>query len=286
MSYDLNRSSSQCFESAGTVASFSTLRRHDERPDPKDNRLLARLIEAGGQEMLLALEGVSLPRGHVLCEPGDPRQYVYFPIGAIVALLGILENGTAAEFALTGNEGLVGTSVFMGGAGAPTRVMVLSGGFAYRLRADVLKKELGRKDVLYHLLRFELALSTQVAQTAACNRHHCLDQQLCRWLLMSLDRLPSNEIIMTQELIARMLGVRREGVTEAAGHLQHARLIQIRRGRITVLDRPKLEQRVCECYAVVKREYDRLLGHQRQHGTGAGRVPLKSTGGLRSDNLH
>jgi len=186
---------------------------------------------------------------------------VFFPTDGIISLLYVMENGASAEIAVTGNEGLVGIALFMGGESTPSRAVVQSAGQAYRLRADFLKEEFERGGELQHLLlRFTQALITQMAQTAVCNRHHTVEQQLCRWLLLSLDRLPSNDLIMTQELIANMLGVRREGVTEAAGHLQQAGLIQYQRGHITVLDRPKLAERVCECYAVVKRESDRLLG--------------------------
>jgi CRP-like cAMP-binding protein len=193
-------------------------------------------------------------------EAGGTQGYVYFPVDCIVSLLYVMEDGSSAEIAVSGNEGLVGISLFMGGETTPSRAVVQSAGHAYRLSAAVLKREFERGGDLQHLLlRYTQALITQMAQTAVCNRHHALEQQLCRWLLLSLDRLPANELVMTQELIANMLGVRREGVTEAAGNLQKARLINYSRGHITVLDRPKLEARVCECYAVVKREYDRLI---------------------------
>ena len=186
--------------------------------------------------------------------------YLYFPTDSIVSLLYVMENGASAEIAVTGNDGLVGIALFMGGESTPSRAVVQSAGYAYRLRAVVMKKEFEHGGPLQHLLlRYTQALITQMAQTAVCNRHHSVEQQLCRWLLLSLDRLPSNELVMTQELISNMLGVRREGVTEAAGHLQAAGLIHYSRGHITVLDRPKLEKQVCECYAVVKREMDRLL---------------------------
>jgi len=230
---------------------------------PKHNRLLACLPEAGYKDLLPALEGVSLPLGLALYESGGPQRFVYFPTSSIVSLLYVLENGASAEIAVTGNEGLVGISLFMGGETTPNRAVVQSAGYAYRLRGAVLKKEFERGGELQHLLlRYTQALITQMTQTAVCNRHHTVDQQLCRWLLLSLDRLPGNELVMTQQLIANMLGVRREGVTQAAGALDAEGLIEYSRGRITVLDRPKLESRVCECYAVVKREYDRLFPDQ------------------------
>jgi len=186
--------------------------------------------------------------------------YVYFPTNSIVSMLYVMEDGSSAEIAVVGNEGVVGIALFMGGETTPSRAVVQSAGHGYRLKASVLKTEFGQAGELQHLLlRYTQALITQMAQTTVCNRHHALEQQLCRWLLLSLDRLPSNELTMTQELIANMLGVRREGVTESAGHLQAAGLIHYSRGKITVLDRPKLEAKVCECYAVVKREYGRLL---------------------------
>jgi len=189
--------------------------------------------------------------------------YVYFPTSSIVSLLYVMENGSSAEIAITGNEGLVGISLFMGGESTPSRAVVQSEGNGYRLKASILKREFELGGPLQHLLlRYTQALITQMSQTAVCNRHHTLDQQLCRWLLLSLDRLSSNELRMTQELISNMLGVRREGVTEAAGNLQAAGLIHYRRGKITVLDRSKLEQRVCECYSVVKKELDRLLPYK------------------------
>ncbi|HEX7076086.1 MAG TPA: Crp/Fnr family transcriptional regulator [Hyphomicrobiaceae bacterium] len=202
-----------------------------------------------------------MPLGLVLYESGGALAYVYFPTDSIISLLYVMEDGASAEIAVTGCEGLVGISLFMGGETTPSRAVVQSAGSGYRLKAEFLKKEFQNGGALQHLaLRYTQALITQMAQTAVCNRHHAVEQQLCRWLLLSLDRLRSNELTMTQELIANMLGVRREGVTEAAGRLQKAGLIQYSRGRITVLDRAKLERRVCECYAVVKKEYDRLLG--------------------------
>ena len=229
-------------------------------PQPRDNRLLAALPEAELQRWLPALEAVDMPLGQVLYESGSQLTHVFFPTTAIVSLLYVLEDGASAEIAVVGNEGLVGISLFMGGESTPSRAVVQSAGRGFRLRAHALKDEFNRAGpVLHLLLRYTQALITQMAQTAVCNRHHTLDQQLCRWLLLSLDRLPGNTLTMTQELIANMLGVRREGVTEAAGHLQRAGLIRYSRGRITVIDRAGLEQRTCECYAVVKREYDRLL---------------------------
>ncbi|MFN2644883.1 MAG: Crp/Fnr family transcriptional regulator, partial [Burkholderiales bacterium] len=198
--------------------------------------------------------------GMSVYEAGATQGYVYFPTSGIVSLLYVLENGSSAEIAVTGNEGLVGISLFMGGETTPSRAAVQSAGEAYRLKAQVLKKVFENGGALQHLLlRYTQALITQMMQTAVCNRHHAVDQQLCRWLLLSLDRLPSNELVMTQELIANMLGVRREGVTEAAGKLQADGLIEYSRGRITVLDRARLERRVCECYSVVNREYERLF---------------------------
>jgi CRP-like cAMP-binding protein len=227
---------------------------------PKDNHLLAALPESSYQALLPSLEGVPLPLGMVVYESGGAQGYVYFPTSSIVSLLYVLENGSSAEIAVTGREGLVGISLFMGGETTPSRAVVQSAGSGFRLRGEVLRKEFESGGALQHLLlRFTQALITQMTQTAVCNRHHAVDQQLCRWLLLSLDRLPGNELVMTQELIANMLGVRREGVTEAAGKLQVEGLIRYSRGHITVLDRPQLEARVCECYAVVKKEYDRLL---------------------------
>jgi CRP-like cAMP-binding protein len=227
---------------------------------PKDNRLLAALPEPDYQKLQASLEPVELPLGHSLYESGGAQGYVYFLTSSIVSLLYVLENGASAEIAVTGCEGLVGISLFMGGETTPSRAVVQSAGAGYRLGATVLKREFERGGALQRvLLRFTQALITQMTQTAVCNRHHTVDQQLCRWLLLSLDRLPANELVMTQELIANMLGVRREGVTEAAGRLQADGLIEYSRGRITVLDRGHLEARACECYAVVKKEYDRLL---------------------------
>ncbi|MGA7986556.1 MAG: Crp/Fnr family transcriptional regulator, partial [Burkholderiales bacterium] len=214
------------------------------------------------EHLLPHLEPFALPLGQTLYESGDRMTHVYFPTEGIVSLLYVMENGASAEIAVTGNEGLVGVSLFMGGESTPSTALVQGAGQSYRLAAAILKREFKRGGELQHLLlRYTQALITQMAQTAVCNRHHSVEQQLCRWLLLSLDRLPSNQVDMTQELIANMLGVRREGVTEAARRLQDAGMIHYQRGRITVLDRPKLEQRVCECYAVVKRETDRLLAY-------------------------
>jgi len=230
------------------------------RHTPKQNHLLAALSAADYERLLPELELIPLPLGWAVYESGGHLGYLYFPTNSIVSLLYVMEDGASAEIAVTGNDGLIGVALFMGGESTPSRAVVQSAGYAYRLKAAVLKREFERGGELQHLLlRYTQALITQMAQTAVCNRHHSVEQQLCRWLLLSLDRLPSNELTMTQELIANMLGVRREGVTEAAGHLQAAGLIHYSRGRITVLDRPKLEKRVCECYAVVKKEMDRLL---------------------------
>ncbi len=230
------------------------------RHSPQQNLLIAALPAADRERLLPQLELVPLPLGWAVYESGDAQGYVYFPTTAIVSLLYVMEDGSSAEIAIVGDEGVVGIALFMGGESTPSRAVVQSAGYGYRLRASVLKSEFGQGGELQHLLlRYTQALITQMAQTAVCNRHHAVEQQLCRWLLLSLDRLPSNELTMTQELIANMLGVRREGVTESAGKLQAAGLINYSRGKITVLDRPKLEARVCECYGVVKREYDRLL---------------------------
>ncbi len=205
------------------------------------------------------LEFVDLQLGEVLYEAHGTLSHVYFPTTAIVSLLYVMENGASAEIAVVGNEGVVGISLFMGGESTPSRAVVQSAGQGFRLASKAIKEAFNHTPVLHLMLRYTQALITQMAQTAVCNRHHSLDQQLCRWLLLSLDRLDSNDLVMTQELIANMLGVRREGVTEGALKLQKSGLIRYARGRITVLDRPGLEQRTCECYAVVKNEYDRLL---------------------------
>jgi len=229
-------------------------------PNPQQSHLLAVLPELESKRLLPHLELVSLPLGKALYESGDELDHVYFPTTSIVSLLYELENGSSAEIAVVGNEGIVGIALFMGGDTMPNRAVVQSAGHAYRLQGRLLKDEFKRAGALQHLLlRYTLAMLTQMAQTAVCNRHHTVDQQLCRWLLLSLDRLPTMELIMTQELIANMLGVRREGVTEAAGKLQRAGLIRYGRGHITVVDRPGLEARVCECYEVVRKEFLRLL---------------------------
>ena len=228
---------------------------------PQDNRLLAALSAAERERLYPHLKLVAMPLGKVLYEPGDRQQNVYFPADSIVSLLYVMESGASAEISVVGHEGLIGISLFMGGETTPSRAIVQSAGHAYRLDGQRLKDEFHRNGGLQLLLlRYTQALITQMAQTAVCNRHHSVDQQLCRWLLLSLDRLSSNELIMTQELIANMLGVRREGVTDAAGKLQKLGVISYSRGQITVLDRPQLEQLCCECYSVVKRETDRIEG--------------------------
>src|SRR5579863_8060646 len=228
--------------------------------DSQENRLLAALPEIERAPWMPQLEAVEMPLGKVLYESGSKLTHVYFPTTSIVSLLYVMENGASAEIAVVGNDGIVGISLFMGGESTPSRAVVQSGGAGLRLRANILMQEFNRGgSVLHLLLRYTQALITQMAQTAVCNRHHSLDQQLCRWLLLSLDRLEGNELVMTQELIANMLGVRREGVTEGALKLQQAGLIRYARGHISVLDRIGLEKRSCECYAVVKKEYDRLL---------------------------
>ncbi len=228
--------------------------------DPQNNHLLAALPEAECRAWMALLEPVEMALGQVLYEPGVPLEYVYFPTSAIVSLLYVMENGASAEIAMVGNEGIVGISLFMGGDSTPSRAVVQSAGQGYRLLAQVMKDEFNRAGpVLHLLLRYTQALITQMSQIAVCNRHHSVDQQLCRWLLQSLDRLQNNELVMTQELIANMLGVRREGVTESAVKLQQAGFIRYARGHISVLDRKGLERRTCECYAVVKKEYERLL---------------------------
>ena len=229
---------------------------------PQQNQLLAALPPADYERLLPHLEHIRLDLGQALYESGAEQGYVFFPTTSIVSLLYVMEDASSAEIAIVGNEGVVGIALFMGGESTTSRAVVQSAGECYRLRAGLVKVEFVKGGDLQHiLLRYTQALITQMAQTAVCNRHHTVEQQLCRWLLLSMDRLPSNELTMTQELIANMLGVRREGVTEAAGKLQAAGLIHYSRGKITVLDRPRLETQVCECYAVVKREYDRLLPH-------------------------
>ena len=229
-------------------------------PDLKLNHLLTALPESLWRRWEPLLERIDMPLGQVIYESGVTLGYVYFPLTAIVSLLYVMENGASAEIAVVGNEGIVGVSLFMGGQSTPSRAVVQSAGAGCRLQARVLKEEFDKAGpVLHLLLRYTQALLTQMAQTAVCNRHHSLDQQLCRWLLLSLDRLQGDELVMTQELIANMLGVRREGVTEGALKLQKAGLIRYGRGHMTVLDRIGLEARTCECYGVVKREYERLL---------------------------
>ena len=229
-------------------------------PGPKANGLLASLPDADYRALAPQLDPMQMPLGMAVYESGGTQGFVYFPTTSIVSLLYVLENGASTEIAVTGNEGLVGISLFMGGETTPSRAVVQSAGQGYRVRGAFLRKLFESSGEVQHLLlRFTQALITQMTQTAVCNRHHAVDQQLCRWLLLTLDRLSSNEVHMTQELIANMLGVRREGVTEAAGKLQNEGLIEYSRGHIRVLDRPRLEMRVCECYAVVKKEYDRLL---------------------------
>lgn len=228
--------------------------------DPRQNHLLAALPDDEYARLLPLMELVPMPLGEVLYESGVQMRHVYFPTDAIISLLYVMEDGASAEIAVVGFEGIVGVSLFMGGETTPSRAVVQSAGYAYRLPGQILKNEFYRGGPMQHLLlRYTQALITQMAQTAVCNRHHSLDQQLCRWLLLSMDRLLSNQLKMTQELIANMLGVRREGVTEAAGKLQKAGLIEYHRGHITILNRPGLEKRSCECYAVVKKEFDRLL---------------------------
>ncbi|QRY77747.1 Crp/Fnr family transcriptional regulator [Pseudomonas sp. PDNC002] len=231
-----------------------------ETPSPTQNHLLAALPPEVQERLFPHLELQRLELGKVIYEPGDAMRYVFFPTDSIISLLYVMESGASAEISVVGNEGLVGIAVFMGGESTPSRAIVQSAGSVYRLAGQRMKDEFGRHgDMLQLMLRYTQALITQMAQTAVCNRHHSIDQQLCRWLLLSLDRLPSNQLTMTQELIANMLGVRREGVTEAAGKLQKLGVIEYSRGRITVLDRDHLEALSCECYAVVKTETDRLL---------------------------
>ncbi len=228
--------------------------------DPLQNQLLAALSADERERLIPHLQGVDMPLGKVLYESGDALRYVYFPTDCIVSLLYVMEDGASAEISVVGNEGVLGVALFMGGETTPSRGVVQSAGRAFRLIGQQLKDEFHRNgEMQLLLLRYTQSLLTQMAQTAVCNRHHSVDQQLCRWLLLSLDRLPTNKLEMTQELIANMLGVRREGVTEAAGKLQNLGVIRYRRGQIIVLDRPMLEKLSCECYAVVKRETDRLL---------------------------
>ena len=228
--------------------------------DRNQNHLLAAIPAAEWQRLSKHLEPVDLSLGQVLYESGATMTDMYFPTTAIISLLYVMENGSSAEIAVVGNEGLVGVSLFMGGESTPSRAVVQSAGQSFKIDAQIMKDAFNKAGPVMHLLlRYTQALITQMAQTAVCNRHHSLDQQLCRWLLLSLDRLHGADLVMTQELISNMLGVRREGVTEAAMQLQAAGIIRYSRGKITVLDRPNLERRTCECYAVVKKEYDRLL---------------------------
>ncbi len=237
-----------------------------ESQSPRQNDILAALPLQDYQRLLPDLEFVPMPLGWAVYEAGQKLTHAYFPTTSIVSLLYVMENGSSAEIAVTGYDGLVGIALFMGGDTTPSRAVVQSTGFGYRLKASVLRREFQLGGKLQELaLSYTQALITQMAQTAVCNRHHTIDQQLCRWLLLSLDRLPSSQLKMTQELIANMLGVRREGVTEAAGKLQAEGIIKYSRGLIVVLDRPRLEKRVCECYAVVKKEFDRLLPQTSKH---------------------
>lgn len=243
----------------GTIRPMARVRQ-PSAPDPRRNRLLAALPAPDYQALLPALEPVALAPGMALYESGRPQPYLYFPASGIVSLLYLLEDGSSTEIALTGSEGVIGISLFMGGGVTPSRAVVQVPGYAWRMRAAPMKLSFDRGGALQPLLlRFTQALITQMTQTAVCNRHHAVDKQVCRWLLLALDRLPSSEIRMTQERIAHLLGVRREGVTEAAGKLQAAGLIEYSRGRIRVLNRGGLERRACECYAVVRSEYERLL---------------------------
>lgn len=229
----------------------------------QQNRLLSALPIEDWTRWQPQLEFVQLTVGQVLCESGGHLENVYFPTSAIVSLGCLTENGSSSEIAGVGNQGIVGISLFMGGESTPSRAVVQCAGDAYRLKALVIKEEFHRSEAVMHiLLRYTQALITQMAQTSVCNRHHCLDQQLCGWLLYNLDRLPSNQLVLTQEMIAGMLGVRREGVTAAALKLQRQGLISYTRGHISVHDREGLEARACECYSIVKREYDRLLPPQ------------------------
>jgi CRP-like cAMP-binding protein len=233
-------------------------------PNPRDNHILDALPAEERDRLFPHLSLVSMPLGMILYESGEKMRHIYFPTNSIVSLLYVMKDGASAEIAVVGNEGAIGVALFMGGETTPSRAIVQSAGSAYRLDRKRLKIEFKRHgQMLQVLLRYTQSLITQMAQTAVCNRHHSVNQQLCRWLLLSLDRLQSNELKMTQELIANMLGVRREGVTAAAGELQRAGAIRYSRGRITVLDRPKLERLSCECYAVVKEESDRLLAVRR-----------------------
>ncbi len=234
-------------------------------PNPVQNHLIAALPVDVQKRLAPNLESIYLPLGMVLYESGDALRHAYFPTNCIISLLYVMESGASAEISVVGNEGIIGTALFMGGESTSSRAIVQSAGYAYRMEKKHFKQEFSRhSEMLMLLLRYTQALITQMAQTAVCNRHHSIDQQLCRWLLLSLDRLTSDNLVMTQELIANMLGVRREGVTEAAGKLQKLGVIAYRRGHIKVLDRVKLEQLSCECYSVVKKECDRLLPRLQQ----------------------
>jgi CRP-like cAMP-binding protein len=244
----------------GNASYASETRAMTGTSQPRQNHILDALPQPERERLFPHLKLVALPLGEILYESGDTLHHIYFPTDSIISLLYVLEDGASAEIAVVGNEGAIGVALFMGGETTTNRAIVQSAGSAYRLTGARLKEEFGRHGEMLHiLLRYTQALITQMAQTAVCNRHHSVDQQLCRWLLLSLDRLSSAELTMTQELIANMLGVRREGVTEAAGKLQKLGVIAYQRGHITVLDRPRLEQLCCECYAVVKEETDRLL---------------------------
>jgi CRP-like cAMP-binding protein len=233
---------------------------------PQENHILEALPQPERERLFPHLQLITLPLGKVLYESGDTLRHIYFPTDSIVSLLYVLQNGQSAEIAVVGNDGAIGVALFMGGETTTNRAIVQSAGSAYQLTGARLKEEFERHgETLHILLRYTQALITQMTQTAVCNRHHTVDQQLCRWLLLSLDRLPSAELIMTQELIAGMLGVRREGVTDAAGKLQKLGVISYQRGHIKVLDRPRLEQLSCECYAVVKKETDRLMPLRGPH---------------------
>jgi CRP-like cAMP-binding protein len=249
-----------------------------ESPSPQQNHLLAALPVDAQERLFPHLELVPMPLGRVLYESGDTLRHVYFPTDSIVSLLYVMEHGASAEISVVGNEGLIGVALFMGGESTPSRAIVQSAGSAFRLPGQRLKDEFNRHgDLLQLMLRYTQSLITQMAQTAVCNRHHSIDQQLCRWLLLSLDRLPGNRLTMTQELIANMLGVRREGVTDAAGKLQRVGAIEYSRGHITVLDRPRLERLCCECYAMVKKETDRLLPYLPPHARAAARARSEKT---------
>ncbi len=251
--------------------------RNPELQTPIHNHLLAALNDDVTGRLFPHLEMIDLPLGKSLYESGDALRYVYFPTDSIISLLYVMESGASAEISVVGNEGMIGIALFMGGESTPSRAIVQSAGTAYRLAGQRLKDEFNRHGALHNLLlRYTQALMTQMAQTAVCNRHHSIDQQLCRWLLLSLDRLPSNRLTMTQELIANMLGVRREGVTDAAGKLQEQGVIEYRRGQITVLDRLKLETLSCECYEVVKKETDRLLPYLHKNAVASKTLELIS----------